>query len=875
MTSTTQTILAIPTPINMSSTPWSALSANPNRSSILALRSVLLYFCIVVPWIIISDRVLAALVRDPVMLDSLRTFKAVDFVAFTAVISYFVLRHQFRRIESEALGRRRVEEALRRREQQVASLVDSIDGIVWEADAHTFQFTFVSRQAERLLGYPLSQWLSQRTFWEEHLHPDDRAEAMRYCLEQTRLGRAHDQEYRMLAADGRVVWLRDLVAIEMEDGRPAILRGVMVDITTQKKLEAEVSRREQRLNAFFTNAPAGLVLLDNHLRFQQINDTVAEINGVSVQDHLGKTVREVLPKLAPAAEPLLQQVLATGKPLLNVILTGETPSQPGVQRHWMESFFPMIGKDGQPDGLGAIFVEITERVQAVEELRWKTAFLEAQVDSALDGILVVDSQGKRILQNQRLNELWKIPAPVAECDDYSRQFQFVASQTKNPGEYVKKVEYLYAHPDEVSRDEIELADGTMLDRYSSPVRDKTGKYYGRIWTFRDITQNRRLEAQLRQSQKMEAIGQLAGGVAHDFNNILAVIQLQAGLLKAEQTLTPGQVDYAEEIENAAHRAANLTRQLLLFSRQQTLQPRDLNLNEALTSTAKMLKRILGEDVRMESRLTPQPLLIHADPGMIDQVVLNLAVNARDAMPAGGGLVIETSVVDFDETTARQVPLARPGSFACVSVSDTGGGIPPEILPRIFEPFFTTKAVGKGTGLGLATVFGIVKQHQGWIAVASEVGRGTTFRVYFPRLHSFSSLPSARSSPATPRGGQEAILLVEDDPDLRASVQTTLQRLGYHVQPAATGVEALTAWQEHRHEIRLLLTDLIMPDGLTGVELAGRLLQDAPGLKVLFASGYVAQIASQDFLLVEGVNFLTKPFEAHTLAKTVRNCLDQP
>jgi CheY-like chemotaxis protein len=209
------------------------------------------------------------------------------------------------------------------------------------------------------------------------------------------------------------------------------------------------------------------------------------------------------------------------------------------------------------------------------------------------------------------------------------------------------------------------------------------------------------------------------------------------------------------------------------------------------------------------------------------------------------------------------------------VSDTGGGIPPEILPRIFEPFFTTKAVGKGTGLGLATVFGIVKQHQGWIAVASEVGRGTTFRVYFPRLHSFSSLPSARSSPATPRGGQEAILLVEDDPDLRASVQTTLQRLGYHVQPAATGVEALTAWQEHRHEIRLLLTDLIMPDGLTGVELAGRLLQDAPGLKVLFASGYVAQIASQDFLLVEGVNFLTKPFEAHTLAKTVRNCLDQP
>jgi PAS domain S-box-containing protein len=783
-----------------------------------------------------------------------------------------------------------------------------------------------------------------------------------------------------------------------ENGRPEGIGIIFVETTERKRLETEVALRERRLNAFFTNSPAGLALLDKQLRYMQLNETVAKINGVPLKDHLGKTVREVLPKFADAAEPLLQKVLATGEPLLNIELSGETPSHPGVLRHWLETFFPTFGEDGRPDGIGVIFVEttgqkqaemelreseekfsrifesspmamalstldegryldvnpeflkmlqrtrdevvghtalelgvwvnpeqrnahiarltergalrsieleirgklglatqilwsaerviiggkdcllgslmdITERKRAEEEIRWKTAFLEAQLDSSLDGILVVDSQGRTIQQNQRLNKLWKIPPAIAASKDDRVQIEFAASRTKNPVQFTAKVAYLYSHPDEVSRDEIELVDGTILDRYSSPVRNQAGNYYGRIWTFRDITEQRKLEAQFRQSQKMEAFGQLAGGVAHDFNNILAVIQLQAAMLKSEPNLSLQQLEFAGDIEKAAERAANLTRQLLLFSRKQTMQPRNLKLKDVVDNMTKMLQRTLGEKIELKFKFTEEPLAIHADPGMVDQILLNLAVNARDAMPKGGQIVIETSAAEFDEVTAKQTSQARPGLFVCLSVSDTGCGISPEILPRIFEPFFTTKEVGKGTGLGLATVFGIVQQHQGWINVYSEVGRGTTFRVYLPRQTKLTDTEFFWSSHVSQRGGSETILLVEDEFAVRLTVRTTLSRLGYRVLEAANGEEALAVWKQHHEEIRLMLTDLVMPGEVNGKELADQLLQQNPKLKIIYASGYSEEVAGKDLRLEEGVNFLAKPFQAYKLVQTIRNQLD--
>ena len=704
---------------------------------------------------------------------------------------------------------------------------------------------------------------------------DDRHRVSQTNADARANGRSFEMEYRIQTRSGELKTIREIGHATKDAGGKVVgLFGTAQDITERKKLEAEAALHEQRLNAFFTSAPAGLALLDEHLRYVQINETVAKINGMPLKNHLGKTIREVLPKFAPVVEPLLQKVLATGKPMLNLELSGETPGQPGVVRHWMESFFPIFGRGSKTDGIGAILVEITERKRVEEELRWKSTLLEAQVDSTLDGILVVNEQGKQILRNQRMIDLWKIPPHIAEGKDDAIQLEFVTNQTKNPAQFAAKIAHLYSHPDEVSRDEVELLDGTILDRYSSPVRDKAGNYYGRIWIFRDITEQRKLEEQFRQAQKMEAFGQLAGGVAHDFNNILAVIQLQAGLLKSERNLTPEQLEYAGDIEKAAERGANLTRQLLLFSRKQTMQPRNLKLKDLVANITRMLQRTLGEQVELGFKFSDEDLVIHADPGMIDQVLLNLTVNARDAMPKGGQIIIETSAVEFDEVSAAQTAKARPGLFVCLSVSDTGCGIPPEILPRIFEPFFTTKEVGKGTGLGLATVFGIVQQHKGWINVYSEAGQGTTFRIYLPRQIKTSDTELIQLSQTPVRGGTESILLVEDEALLRASVRTALTRLGYHVLQATNGNEAMEVWNQHRDEIHLLLTDMVMPGGMTGKELAQKLLQRNPKLKVIYASGYSSEIAGEHILLETGVNFLTKPFQARTLAQTIRNRLDQ-
>jgi PAS domain S-box-containing protein len=418
-------------------------------------------------------------------------------------------------------------------------------------------------------------------------------------------------------------------------------------------------------------------------------------------------------------------------------------------------------------------------------------------------------------------------------------------------------------------------DGALYEEEAtiSPVRDATGKVVNFVAVKRDVTREVRLEAQYRQSQKMDAIGELAGGVAHDFNNILAVIQMQAHFLKTDDGITPAQLQATKEIGRAAQRAITLIRQLLQFSRKQMLQLRDLDLNESINEMIKMLRCTIGENIKLQFKFTMHDLFIHADASMMDQVVLNLAVNARDAMPNGGRLVIETSGVELDEFAASQSAQARPGSFVCLSVSDTGCGIPEEILPKIFEPFFTTKDVGKGTGLGLATVFGIVQQHQGWIKVYSEAGHGTVFKIYLPRLAGMIKRAKKKKMPDSLPTGKETILLVEDEKPLLVLMRKALSRLGYRVLEAPTGVRALQVWKAHREDISLLLTDLVMPDGMTGKELAQGLLRENPKLKVVYMSGYSAEVIGRDFPLESGVNFLAKPFQVQMLAQTVRQMLD--
>ena len=583
---------------------------------------------------------------------------------------------------------------------------------------------------------------------------------------------------------------------------------------------------------------------------------------------------------------LLKEIRTTrGLTVPVILVTGQGDAEVAVQAMRLGASDYLVKHTGYLHALPAVLagahhrsqlsLEIAARTLTEEELRWRTALFEAQLDTTLEGILVVDSTGRKIYQNRRMAEVWKIPPEIAADKADARQVQFVTTRVKHPQQFAEKVTYLYAHPAETSRDEIELIDGTILDRYSAPVRDKAENHYGRIWTFRDITEQRQLEGQLRQSQKMEAIGQLSGGVAHDFNNLLTVIKGHIGLMRMSGQVTAEITEPIQQIDEAADRAAKLTAQLLMFSRQQVMKQSDHNLNDLVGNLTTMLRRLVSENIKIVVDCAPDVLAIRGDEGMVEQVLLNLVVNARDAMPKGGTLTVETGVVTITEGAMHFGPQARAGIFVYLAVSDTGTGIDPEVLPRIFDPFFTTKGIGKGTGLGLATVYGAVQQHGGWVKVESELGRGSVFRVYFPRLAGAGAGSQVAQPTTVVRGGHEGILLVEDEPAVRRVAVAALESLGYRIFIAPSGLAALPVWAENQAKIDLLLTDLVMPDGLSGLELATRLQESNPWLPVVFMSGYSHDVvAGGDVVLKEGTNYLTKPFDLTSLAKIVRTSLDE-
>jgi PAS domain S-box-containing protein len=416
--------------------------------------------------------------------------------------------------------------------------------------------------------------------------------------------------------------------------------------------------------------------------------------------------------------------------------------------------------------------------------------------------------------------------------------------------------------------------GALIDVHVSSflVRDAKGQPFGYATVQRDIRATKALEAQLRHAQKMEAVGRLAGGVAHDFNNVLSVILSYGELIAAG--LEPGHAmaDDIHEIIEAGKRAAGLTRQLLMFSRKQVLAPTLLDLNRALAGMDKMLRRLLGEDVELVSVAAPSLPLVKVDAGSIEQVIMNLAVNARDAMPAGGKLTIETASVVLDDGYVGLHVGVSPGPYVMLAISDSGVGMDRATQARIFEPFFTTKDPTKGTGLGLSTVFGIVEQSGGDIWVYSEPGRGTTFKVYLPQADGTVVAPTARAEDPARVRGTETILLAEDDPQVRAVAEEILRRHGYQVVVACDGAEALRRCAEHPAPIHLLLTDVVLPQ-VSGAEVMRQVVAQRPDIKVLCMSGYTDDSVVRHGVLEARVAFLQKPFTSVALARKVRGVLD--
>ena len=628
-----------------------------------------------------------------------------------------------------------------------------------------------------------------------------------------------------------------------------------------------LAESEEHFRRLFDLASVGLAEIDPRaLRIVRANAALGRIAGCTVAELQARSMTDFFP--LEDGPPVLAQLdrLAHSAPVPPVTFERQVVRSDGTRVWAGINLNVQLDAEGRPLRLVAAFEDISSRkVVEAEQRRLSTA-----VEQAAEAIVITDTSPRIVYVNPAFERI----SGYTKAEAVGQNPRMLKSGRHDPQFYERMWVELRSGASWSGLMVNKRKDGTLYyeEATISPVLDEAGQAVNYVAVKRDVTYEREVEEQFRQSQKLEAIGQLAGGIAHDFNNILSVIKGHADLLEAAQS--PAVRESADEISRAANRAAGLTRQLLLFSRRQPLQLTPGDLNDIVSNMSRMLERILGEDITAEFRYATEPLPIVVDTGMMDQVLLNLAVNSRDAMPRGGRLEVHTATRVFVDGSADLPGGARPGTYVCLTVADSGAGIPADVLPHVFEPFFTTKEVGKGTGLGLATVLGIVQQHDGWVDVRSEVGKGTTVCVCIPK----TAAPAWRADrvrESSMPGGEETILLVEDDVALRRLVRSILASLGYRVLESSSGRDAVGVWTQHQQEIKLLLTDLVMPDGMSGLELARLLLGHNPKLRVIYSSGYSPDVAGNGVALREGVNFLTKPYSPQVLAETVRARLDDP
>jgi two-component system, cell cycle sensor histidine kinase and response regulator CckA len=673
----------------------------------------------------------------------------------------------------------------------------------------------------------------------------------------------------------RQIWLGTwLNPVRNEAGEVAAVQGISRDIT--RRVRAEETLRLQ--GTALESAANGIVITDTQGNVAWVNQAFTQLTGYGVEEILGRNLR-ILKSGQHEAKYYQEmwQTILSGRVWRSEVINRRKDGRLYTQE---QTVTPVRGARGEVTHFIAIQQDITERKQMEAELRESRQRFarifqsnpEAITISALDSRRFLDVNDGFLAQlgYERDQVLGRTPAELglfADAQDRERIRERMLKDGRLRNFEVR----------------LRRQDGTTFDVLMSAESIQLGAEPCLLTITNDITrwkhQQAEMEEKLRQAQKLESLGTLAGGVAHDFNNILTIIQGHAFLLLSDGKLVAESLDSLRQIAQAAERAANLTRQLLTFSRQQPLQRRVLDLNEVVGNMTKMLCRLIGEDIALEIKCSPRLPMVVADVGMMEQVVMNLAINGRDAIHARpnpsepGRLTIGTESIMAqppDELDRLDRPLRQ---YVCLSVRDNGCGIPQEIQERIFDPFFTTKEVGKGTGLGLATVHGIVQEHQGWIDLESSPEQGATFRIFVPASSQESRREIDRHAPPSVRGGCETILLVEDEDALRELAKEILERYGYTVVVASSGRKALEMWEQVESQIDLLLTDVVMPEGINGRQLAEMLDARKPGLKVIYTTGYNTEITGWDFMRADGVYYLQKPYPPHELAQMVRNCLD--
>ncbi len=748
----------------------------------------------------------------------------------------------------------------------------SVDG-VFITDAEG-RYVEVNQHGCEMLGYTRAEVLGlsiKDMIFAENLA----AEPLR--LDQLRAGKTVLIERILCCKDGSLLPV-EITARMLSDGS---FLGMVRDITERKRAEKDLREAHQLLETIFDHTHLMVAYLDPQLNFIRVNRAYAQADERVPAFFPGKNHFDLYPNADN--EVIFRRVAETGQAYFAFAKPFEYAAhlERGVS-YWDWSLVPIKDPGGAVTGLIFTLLNVTDRLWAEHALRESEAKFRSIFTQSPIGIELFNAEGRLIDANPVCLAIFGAPS-------LNSMLGFNLFNDPNLPDAVK-IKLLNNEPvkyeacfdfDLVKRMnlyETRKSGACYLDSRITPLVADTGTINGYLVHVHDITERKqaektrtRLEEQLRQSQKMESIGRLAGGVAHDFNNLLTVIQGYTDLMQDMMGASNQWVENLEQIRRASERAAALTRQLLAFSRQQVLTPTILDLNDLVANLHRMLGRLIGEDITLTTILQPELWSITADPGQIEQVIMNLVVNARDAMPTGGRLTVETGNVYFDDNYAQTHFAVPLGSYVMLAVTDTGHGMDRLTQAHIFEPFFTTKAPGKGTGLGLATVYGIVKQSGGEITVYSEPCQGTAFKIYLPATKVSPPARPARKPQRAGRGGHETILLVEDEEAVRYVLRRTLQHEGYTILEACSGVEALSVAGQHRGQIDLLLTDVIMPQ-MSGRELAEQLKILQPQLKVLFMSGYTNDAILRHGVLTAEIEFLTKPFSPNLLALKVREVL---
>ncbi len=760
----------------------------------------------------------------------------------------------------------RAMEATRLAETRLQRTVQAGRVGLWDWDLDTNQVYF-SPEWKRQLGFEPGELPDTLDVWRDRLHPDDADATLAYVRRYIANSEGtFEIEFRLRHKDGTYRWILAQAAIERHEDGTARLLGSHVDITERRAAEEERRGSERTLRSIFNAIPESLCFISTDGTVIAANSTFAARLGRSAKECVGVSAFTLIPEEARARRRAwVEEAVRTGQPSVHEDERGGL-----VLRHHL---YPVVSHDGTIQRLVVFAVDVSVQRQTERDLQAEQQRLAHLIDTTYDWVWEVDADARYVYTNDRVTDvlgyspeeiLGRTPfdhMPKEEAIRVGQIFKSLAAD-RLP---LRAIENTCRHKD---------GSFVVFETSGVPVFGPQGEFRGYRGMDRDVTARRRLEEQLRQAQKLEAVGQLAGGVAHDFNNILAAIMMHLGLLQTSPELSDATRHSLGELESEARRAAGLTRQLLMFSRRSVLDKRTLQLNDVVTNLLKMLRRLIGEhvDLRFEARTGLPP--VEADAGMLEQVLMNLVVNARDSMPRGGRVTIATAVETVDEQRVADRTDRRVGTFVRMSVNDTGCGMDAATLARIFEPFFSTKAPGHGTGLGLATVHGIVAQHRGWIDVSSRVGAGTTFDVYLPASPGVSLDAGPQEERPLPARGRETILVVEDEGGVRRMIALTLASQGYRVLEAANGREALRVWQDRGAEVDLLFTDMVMPEGISGLELSERLRELKPGLRAIISSGYSAEVVQAGIPNRPGLLYLPKPYDARTLATTVRAFLDR-